>query len=202
MHSNRLAENPSDGIEVLLIDGGPTAAACEIAREFEDHAQLRIVARNDVQSWQGKVNLGVRLAQSPHVCMLCVDDVWLSGRVPAVRSWIDAAPRAVLHLAPTKIIDRRGHEIGIWRCPLPQSRELSFDTVAERLLVQNFVATPAPVFRKDAWIDCGGLDDSLWYTADWDIWLKLAAAGAVVSSRGGYDRLPYSPELAQHDRQS
>jgi hypothetical protein len=108
-----------------------------------------------------------------------VDDVWLPGRAAAVRAWIEAAPSAVLHLAPTAIIDRHGRKLGIWRCPLASSRELSFDAVAERLLVQNFVASPAPVFRRDAWNAGGGLDESLWYTADWDIWLKLSAAGAV-----------------------
>ena len=49
----------------------------------------------------------------------------------------------------------------------------------ERLLVQNFVAAPAPVFRRDQWRACGGLDEKLWYTADWDMWLKLAACGPV-----------------------
>ena len=121
----------------------------------------------------------MQLAQSPHVCLLSVDDVWLPGRATTVRAWIEAAPSAVLHLAPTAIIDRHGRELGIWRCPLPSSRELSFDAVAERLLVQNFIASPTPVFRRDAWSASGGLDESLWYTADWDIWLKLCAAGAV-----------------------
>jgi hypothetical protein len=51
--------------------------------------------------------------------------------------------------------------------------------VTKRLLIQNFVATPAPVFRKDAYQACGGLDEELWYTADWDIWLKLVASGPV-----------------------
>jgi hypothetical protein len=51
--------------------------------------------------------------------------------------------------------------------------------VTERLLVQNFIAAPSPVFRKDAWLRCGGLDEELWYTADWDIWLKLAQSGPV-----------------------
>ena len=45
--------------------------------------------------------------------------------------------------------------------------------------MQNFIASPTPVFRRDAWSASGGLDESLWYTADWDIWLKLAAVGAV-----------------------
>jgi hypothetical protein len=49
----------------------------------------------------------------------------------------------------------------------------------ERLLVQNFIAAPAPVFRRDAYLAVGGLNESLWYTADWDLWLKLQAIGAV-----------------------
>ena len=174
-----LAAEATDGIEVLLIDGGPTPAAREIAQEFADRLQLRVVAREDLINWHGKTNFGVQLAQSPHVCLLSVDDVWLPGRARTVHAWIEAEPSAVLHLAPTAIIDRRGRELGIWRCPLPSSRELSFDAVAERLLVQNFIASPTPVFRRDAWCASGGLDESLWYTADWDIWLKLSAAGAV-----------------------
>jgi hypothetical protein len=46
----------------------------------------------------------------------------------------------------------------------------------ERLLVQNFIAMPAPVFRREVALGLGGLDESLWYTADWDLWLRLAAA--------------------------
>ena len=26
-------------------------------------------------------------------------------------------------------------------------------------------------------MSCGGVDETLWYTADWDVWLKLAAIG-------------------------
>jgi len=174
-----LAAGTADGIEVLLIDGGPTPAARRIAREFEDRVHLRVVEREDLNSWHAKTNFGVQLAQSSYICLLSVDDVWLPGRAAAVHSWIEAAPSAVLHLAPTAIIDRHGCELGIWRCPLPTSRALSFETVAQRLLVQNFIASPTPVFRRDAWIESGGLDESLWYTADWDLWLKLSAAGTV-----------------------
>jgi hypothetical protein len=49
-----------------------------------------------------------------------------------------------------------------------------------RLLVQNFISTPAPVFTKAAWEACGGIDNELWYTADWDLWLKLASVGPVI----------------------
>jgi hypothetical protein len=49
--------------------------------------------------------------------------------------------------------------------------------------VQNFISAPAPVYRKDAWLAAGGLDENLWYTGDWDIWLKLAAQGPVCHHR-------------------
>ena len=50
----------------------------------------------------------------------------------------------------------------------------------ERLLVQNFLAMPSPVFSRNAALP-EGLDEDLWYTADWDLWLRLGARGPVRS---------------------
>ena len=36
------------------------------------------------------------------------------------------------------------------------------------------------MFSRAAAIEVGGLDPDLWYTADWDFWLKLAAAGPTA----------------------
>lgn len=175
-----IAAEADDGLELLIVDGSPTPATRQIACGFSSRVRLRVIPREDLASWQSKANLGVEMASSAHVCLLCVDDVWLPGRAATIHRWINAAPHAVLHLAPSTVIDRLGRKLGTWRCPLPSATELSFETLAERLLVQNFVASPAPVFRRDAWLDCGGLDETLWYTADWDIWLKLAAAGPAL----------------------
>jgi glycosyltransferase involved in cell wall biosynthesis len=168
-----------DGIEVLVIDGSPTSATLDIGRNYMDRLRLRVFERRDLPSWQAKTNFGVQMAESNHVCWLGVDDVWLPGRANAARAWIDAAPNTALHLAPSAIVDKHGGRLGVWRCPLNANGELPSRLVTERLLVQNFVAAPAPIFRKDAWMGCGGVDEGLWYTADWDIWLKLAALGPV-----------------------
>jgi hypothetical protein len=138
-----------------------------------------VFERCDLPSWQTKTNFGVQIARSSHICWLGMDDVWLPGRAAAVRHWIDAARDAPLHLAPSAVIDKTGRKLGVWRCPLPANSEVGSAMVTERLLVQNFIAAPAPIFRKNAWLDCGGLDEKLWYTADWDIWLKLAALGPI-----------------------
>jgi hypothetical protein len=175
-HSLRsIAGEAADGIEVLLIDSGETPAARNIAQNYSGRLRIRIFERRDLFSWNTKTNFGVEVAESDHISWLGVDDVWIPGRAAAARRWIGAAAEAPLHLAPAAIIDKFGHTLGVWRCPLPAERALQSSFLLERLCVQNFIAAPAPVFRKDAWLSCGGLDEDLWYTADWDLWLKLAA---------------------------
>jgi glycosyltransferase involved in cell wall biosynthesis len=174
-----LADEACEGVEVLVVDSSPTSATRDLAQGFSDRLRLRIFERRDLPSWQVKTNFGVEIAESSHICWLGVDDIWLPGRAAAIRGWIDAARDAPLHLAPSAIIDKVGRKLGVWRCPLPVKGEIRSTLVTERLLVQNFIAAPAPVFRRDAWLACGGLDESLWYTADWDIWLKLSALGPI-----------------------
>lgn len=174
-----LAAEATEGVEVLVVDSSPASATRDIARSFSNRLRLRVFERCDLLSWQAKTNFGVQMSESSHICWLGVDDLWLRGRGAAVRTWIESTPEAPLHLAPSAIIDKDGRKLGVWRCPLPPERELASALVLERMLVQNFVAAPAPVFRRAAWLGCGGLDENLWYTADWDIWLKLAALGSV-----------------------
>ena len=42
------------------------------------------------------------------------------------------------------------------------------------------MSIPAPVVQKRAWLECGGMDTALWYTADWDLYLKLVSHGPAV----------------------
>ena len=44
----------------------------------------------------------------------------------------------------------------------------------------KFHRRAAPLFEREAALRGGGLDETLWYTADWDFWLRLAAKGTTV----------------------
>lgn len=175
-----LVAEPTDGVEIIIIDSSPLEATADIAESYVDRLPLRLLRRTDLKPWQTKTNLGVALAGADHVCMLHQDDLWLPGRVRAIRTWLAGAPNAVLHLAPTLMVDRLGRQVGSWSCPLPAGTIVTTEFLLQRLLVQNFVSVPAPVFRRDAWLSCGGMDERLWYTPDWDIWAKLSSAGPVV----------------------
>jgi len=175
-----LAAEPTEGIEVIVIDSSPVEDTAAIVERYADRLPFRLLRRPAVKPWQTKTNMGVEMASAEHVCILHQDDLWLPGRVATVRRWIADAPEAALHLAPSRLIDRHGRTIGKWTCPLPAERALDAEFLLERLLVQNFVSVPAPVFRRGAWMECGGMDEQLWYTPDWDIWVKLSTRGQVI----------------------
>ena len=166
------------GIEVIAIDSSQDEKTARIVEGFSHRLDLKLLRRPDLKPWTTKTNLAAEMAGADHIAMLHQDDLWLPGRAAEIRRWIEVAPEACLHLAPTAILDKDGRILGRWRCPL-KSGAAHPEALLERLIVQNFVSVPAPVIRRDAWLGAGGMDADLWYTADWDLWLKLAGQGAV-----------------------
>jgi len=177
------AAQDCSGIEFIILDSTPGDGCKEVVSRFADRLHIHYDHVPEINSWPAKTNLAVERALAGHVAMLHQDDLWEPQRAAAAREAILAAPDAVLFLNPSRIVDEHGRPLGLWRCPLPADRLLDGRKVAERLLVQNFVAIPAPVVNRRAWLDCGGMDEALWYTADWDLYLKLLARGPAFYSR-------------------
>ena len=92
-------------------------------------------------------------------------------------------PAVNLLLHSSLFIDAGGNPLGLWQCPLPKCPQVINSSLAiERLLIQNFIAIAAPIFKRDVALEVGRLDETLWYTADWDFWLKIASAGDMLYS--------------------
>jgi hypothetical protein len=90
-------------------------------------------------------------------------------------------PEANLILNPSIFVNIQGQKLGLWRCPLPSYPiMISSEQMISKLLVQNFISIPAPIFKREMALKVGGLDEKLWYTADWDFWLKLAQDGQII----------------------
>jgi len=172
------------GIELIIVDGNDDGETERVVDTFRPDLNIQYFRRPDLGSWQTKTNFAVSKSSADYIAMLHVDDLWLPGRAKAVRNWIAEAPDAVCHLAPSALIDIDGNRAGTWRCPFePSSAPIERDQLAERLLVQNFISCPAPVIRRSTWLELDGMDEALWYTADWDFYLKLVAAGPIVYHR-------------------
>jgi GT2 family glycosyltransferase len=161
-------------IEVIAIDDGSTDQTLTILDSFANRLPLNIIQRR-IGNWAANTNLGLEQARGEWACLLHQDDLWRPGRLASVQQSLD---RFSLLLTAADFITTNGRQVGPWRCPLAPGRTgNSPPHVASRLLVQNFVPLPAAVFRRADALAVGGLDPELWYTADWDFWLKLAARG-------------------------
>jgi glycosyltransferase involved in cell wall biosynthesis len=168
------------GLEVIAVDDGSTDATPQILSYYTNHLPLRIIERR-VGNWAENTNLGLEQAHGEWACFLHQDDLWRPGRLAAIRHAIssDSPPALLLHAAD--FIDSIGQTVGRWRCPLPPGTRGSAPArTAARLLVQNFVPLPTAVFQRSDALRVGGLNPALWFTADWDFWLKLAALGQTI----------------------
>jgi glycosyltransferase involved in cell wall biosynthesis len=175
-----VVDQQDHGIEVIFVDGSTDDASVEIAECFSDKLDLRIFRRHDLLSWMAKTNFGVEQASAEQICMLHTDDLWLPNRSAQLQNWLSSQPDAVMHLHPCYIVDEAGRRLGLWRCPLPaDGSPVPAQLFYERLLVQNFIGIPTPAIRRDAYLMAGGLDKALWYTADWDLYLKVASIGNI-----------------------
>lgn len=173
-------DEPKGEIEIIIRDstpGGPMGAT--IAARHAGALAIDYAHTPETPSWTAKTNTMVAAATASHVCTLHQDDLWLAGRTRSLRSLIADHPEAVLLFGPARLIDPTGRDIGGWHPPFAAG-VIPPAQFRERLLVQNTLAMPAPVFRREAYLAAGGLDESLWYTPDWELWLKLCDHGPVV----------------------
>jgi glycosyltransferase involved in cell wall biosynthesis len=175
-----MVEQEERGFECVVVDGGSTDSTRAIIDEFSRELDVRVFVRPEFPNWVGKTNFGFGQAAAEHVCMLHSDDRWLPGRAAAVHRTLQRHPDLALLLNPSLIIDQDGRTVGRWRCPLVPEQIYSADALLEHLIVQNFVAVPAPTFRREAALAVGGIDPVLWYTGDWDFYLKLARTGSTL----------------------
>jgi hypothetical protein len=191
------------GIELIVVDDGSTDRTVEIVREFGKSFPIRLVTPGRIGNWVAVTNIGLQEATGEWACFLHQDDLWLPRRMARLQPELERAPGAIL-LHNAMFVGPDGNRLGPWTCPLPEGL-VQPDEFMEHLLIQNFIAIPSPVFRRRTAIDSGGLDETLWFTADWDLWLRLGAMGPVrfiAETLTGFRVHPASQTAARQVREN
>jgi GT2 family glycosyltransferase len=167
----------NEGIELVIVDDGSSDRTLDIVRDFAGLLPIRLITPGRIGNWVAATNLGLREAKGEWACFLHQDDLWLPRRMARLRSEMSNAQGAlILHNAV--FVGPNGEKLGPWTCPLAEGL-VPPNQFVERLLVQNFIAIPSPVFRRRLAVESGGMDEALWFSADWDLWLRLGTLGPV-----------------------
>ena len=175
-----LHQNDSS-IECVIVDDGSTDNTLSLIETYKTRLPIRLICRERIGNWVANTNFALSYAKGDYVCFLHQDDIWLNNRLRIMKDIIDQYPESGLFLHATNFIDRKGNHLGVWRCPLqPIPETITPKIMTGKLLIQNFIPILAPIFKRELALKVGGLNETLWYTADWDLWLKISAICETV----------------------
>jgi glycosyltransferase involved in cell wall biosynthesis len=178
-----VAKQFSPDIEVIVVDDGSTDKTHSILNDFRHRIPIEVISHGRLGNWVAVTNLALSRAHGKYACLLHHDDLWLDGRIEAIKRLVSDYPNIDLFLQPAWLVDQAGKRLTMWRSPFGHDdRLLPPNTTLQHLLVQNSVPIVAPFFKRRAALQVGGLDEELWHTADWDFWLKLASRGPTFYS--------------------
>jgi glycosyltransferase involved in cell wall biosynthesis len=175
----------TDDIEVVLVDDASTDATVDVAASFDASLPLRVVRKPTCTGWPHTTNIGAREARGRSLSVLHQDDLWLPGRLAWLRTQLGPEGVHDVAISPAEFVDHEGRSIGRW--PLPGVRDSgarSIRRLLAGLTVQNNVCVAAPAIPRARYLELGGIDEDLWYTGDWKLWLQAFTDAAITVAPG------------------
>jgi glycosyltransferase involved in cell wall biosynthesis len=171
-------------LDYIVIDGGSTDETLSILRRYE--GQLRWISEKDSGQSEA-INKGFRLAKGEIVAWLNSDDVYLPGSLETVGKYFAAHPEVMMIYGEGYMIDE--NDTTRKRFPFTEPR---FD-LWKLIYYGDYILQQSTFFRRSVFDTIDLLGESLHYTMDWDLFIRI----------GKRFRVDYVPEyfgcIREHD---
>jgi GT2 family glycosyltransferase len=151
-------------IEYLVVDGGSTDRTLDVLGRFD--GSLRWISEPD-RGQAAAINKGFRLASGELLGWLNSDDTYEAHAVSTAVEHLRGHPDDALVYGDATHVDADGKEIG----PCAYVGPADLDRLVHE---SDYIVQPAAFFRRSAFEAVGGLDESLHWGMDYDLWLKIA----------------------------
>jgi glycosyltransferase involved in cell wall biosynthesis len=165
--------------EIVVVDGNSTDGTQAVLAEYGE--RLRFISEKDSGQSEA-LNKGVHMAKGEIVAWLNSDDYYPhDGVLKRVLDHFDEHTDVVY--GDGVMVDVKGNVIR----PFPSRRVTTPREIV--LLPSGFVLQPALFFRRQRFLDVGGVDLGLHWAMDYDLWIRM-----FERARG----VQYLPEVLAH----
>ncbi|HEX2112361.1 MAG TPA: glycosyltransferase family 2 protein [Gaiellaceae bacterium] len=163
-------------VEVIVVDDRSADETPRRLAAIRD-PRVHVLRLEDEGGLAAARNTGIAEARGDWIAFLDDDDLW-SPRKLARQLEAAYAARASFVYAGVVIVDEARRPTGAFPVPEP-------DGLLRRLLARNVLAAGSSnVMARAAVLErIGGFDTQLSQLADWDLWIRLAAAGRAAAVR-------------------
>ncbi len=163
-------------LEWIIIDGGSTDGTVGLLEGIND-SRVDWVSEPD-RGQSHAINKGLSRATGGVLAWLNSDDLYTPGALSLVADAFTEHPDRDWLIGRCDIIDHENQEVRRWVTGYKNQslKRYSF----RRLLRENFVPQPAVFWRRGAMRAVGPLDESLYFTMDYDLWLRLGRLGRPI----------------------
>ena len=155
-----------ENLEYIIIDGGSSDDSVKIIQLYESSLAYWVSERDSGQS--NAINKGFSHATGTLFGWLNSDDCLTDGALHNIAEMFQQNPQAGAFVGAGEYVDTK-ERILLRKEP----SEVTFESLYNWLEVFHFMQ-PSCFFSREAWNCAGGLDESLHYAMDLDLWFKIA----------------------------
>lgn len=161
-------------IEVVIVEDGP-AVSESIVNKYINELHIVYLPINQSVGRSRAANIGLEHATGEYINFLDDDDFFLPNHISTLHSEIVSKPNvSVVHSAS---IEKKV----VYYSLEPLCMEVTHGQVKynysvhhERIFFENMFPIQAAMFRKELYEQVGGIDESLEWLEDWDLWIKFS----------------------------
>lgn len=170
------------GLELIVVDDGSTDRSLDVVARVAPGA--RVFRQSNAGVCRAR-NRGLAEARGRAVIFLDQDDLWHPLTLARELSVLDAEAERVAAVCPyhhwPPVAGRYPEPASIWGDERPITLDPEFTGwVYHQFLFDCWALTSGTLLRRDAVVAAGGFDESLPFSEDWDLWLRLSRQGTFA----------------------